>query len=498
MTDPMLLRAVRVAGAGRELLPTEDPVDILLADGRIADVAPTGALRTSAEVLDVGGAWVIPGLWDHHVHTVQWALSAQRERLGDAASPTEAAAIMADAAPGADGRRIGAGFRDAMWQARPALALLDAATGDVPTYLINADVHSVWLNTAALCRERFEDAHDDGLLREEDAFEISRRLNAVDDAVADTAVRAAADRAAARGVVGVVDFDMAWNAQAWRRRLEAGFDTHRVSFAVYPSDLDRAIAEGLRSGAAIADVPNGDLVRVGPLKVISDGSLGTRTAACSHAYDGGHGGRGGLTVPPDALRELLMRATGAGLNAAVHAIGDDAVTNALDVFAATGAAGTIEHAQLVPHADLARFARLGVAASVQPQHALDDRTLVDRLWASQTSIAYPLASLYAAGAGIRFGSDAPVSPLDPWCAIAAAVWRSGEDGEPWRPEERLEIGAALRACAHDGTGGAAAIAPGAVADLVVCGADPLTADDAGLRGMSVLATLVGGRVTFRA
>ncbi len=91
------------------------------------------------------------------------------------------------------------------------------------------------------------------MLREEDAFEISRRLNAADPAVADRAVSDAADRAAARGVVGLVDFDMAWNAEAWTRRLARGFDTHRVEFAVYPHDLDRAIAEGLVTGERIAD-----------------------------------------------------------------------------------------------------------------------------------------------------------------------------------------------------------------------------------------------------
>src|SRR5690606_3170561 len=117
------------------------------------------------------------------------------------------------------------------------------ATGTRPTYLINADVHSVWLNSAALRREGLAGRDDDGMLREEDAFEISRRLNAADDATADAAVMAASERAASRGITGLVDFDMAWNAEAWRRRAAAGFRAHRVEFAFYPELLQRAIDE---------------------------------------------------------------------------------------------------------------------------------------------------------------------------------------------------------------------------------------------------------------
>ncbi|MDR2998346.1 MAG: amidohydrolase family protein [Microbacterium sp.] len=492
MSADLLLRAVRVAGAGRELLPTDEPVDILIRDGVIADIAPSGNLKVRGEVFDGDGSWVIPGLWDHHVHTVQWALTAQREPLHDAVSAADAADRMSRVAPLTDGRRIGTGFRDALWPDDPSLDLLDRATGDVPTYLLNADVHSVWLNTAALRREGLEGQDDDGLLREEQAFEISRRLNAVDDAMADEAVAAASRRAAARGVVGLVDFDMGWNAGAWARRLEAGFDLHRVEFAVYPHHLEQAIAEGLRTGEALGE---SDLVRMGALKVIADGSLGTRTAACSHGYDDAPANHGALTVPPERLHELLGRAAAAGIEAAVHAIGDLAVTAALDAFTDTRQAGTIEHAQLVRHADLARFARLGVAASVQPWHAMDDQALVARLWAGQTSIAYPIASLHAAGAGIRFGSDAPVTPLDPWMAISAAVTRQGADGVPWHPEESVDIDVALRASSRHGTDGSSAVTPGAAADLAVCGKDPLTADASALRAMPIAATFVAGRRT---
>lgn len=483
----------RVSGAGRELLPTDEPVDVFLDDGRIADIAPTGALAPRGEVLDADGSFLIAGLWDHHVHVLQWALVAQRVALGHAESAAHAAKIMGDAEVGADGRRVGTGFRDALWADEPRLDVLDAATGEIPTYMINADVHSVWLNSAALRREGFE-PDGVGILREAPAFEISRRLNDVDPAAGDALVTTMARDAASRGVVGIVDLDMAWNEAAWQRRLSAGFDSLRVEFGVYPDFLERAIAEGLRTGDP-ARGTDSDLARVGSLKVITDGSLGTRTAACSHSYPGDPRNHGLLTVAPETLVELMTAATAAGLSCAIHAIGDIANSHALDAFALTGAVGTIEHAQLVAHADIPRFARLGVGASVQPEHAIDDRDLTDSIWAAQTALAYPLRALADSGANVLFGSDAPVSPLDPWAAMAAAVHRT-RDGRPaWRPEQGLDAATALAASTHGGSASGAVIEPGALADLALCETDPLTASEPALRGMRVSATLLQGRLT---
>ncbi|MCD2170021.1 amidohydrolase family protein [Microbacterium sp. JC 701] len=490
------VRAVRVAGPGREFLPTPEPVDLVLAGGLIVDIAPTGNLRPTGVVLDGEGGWLLPGLWDHHVHALQWALVADRVPLGEVSTAREAAAIMALAPTDDEGRRIGAGFRDGLWPDAPSLDLLDGVTGEVPTYLINADVHSVWMNSAAFRREGFEPAAS-GVVVEEDAFEISRRVNAGAPDAADRAVERMARAAAARGIVGLVDLDMTWNDEPWQRRVVRGFDTVRVSYGTYPQDLDRAIAEGLRTGDPVRGATN-DLVRVGPLKAITDGSLGTRTAACAHHYPGEVGNHGLLTVPPEQLVELMTRATAAGLECAIHAIGDLANAHALDAYARTGAVGTIEHAQLVAHADIPRFARLGVAASVQPEHALDDRDMTDAIWAEQSAQPYPLRALADSGANLRFGSDAPVAPLDPWAAMASAVFRTRDGREAWQPHQRVDIDTAIAASTAGGSTAPAEISPGALADLVIVGADPRTADERGLRAMPVRATLVAGRVTHGA
>ncbi|MDL9979573.1 amidohydrolase family protein [Microbacterium sp. ASV49] len=474
------------------MLPTSGPFDVFLESGEIADIAPAGVLRPRGEILDAAGRFLIPGLWDHHVHTTQWALTAQRADLGGAESAAHAARLVAASDLVPDGRRVGAGYRDALWAETPTLALLDELTGETPTYLLNADAHSMWLNSAAQRREGIS-TEADGILREEPAFEVSKRLNAVDPDVGDRLVTRMAKEAASRGVVGIVDLDMAWNEESWMRRLAAGFDTLRVEFGVYPDLLPRALAEGLRTGDPVRGADS-DLVTVGPLKVITDGSLGTRTAAVTHPYDGHDHGL--LTVRPAELRELMAAATAGGLRCAIHAIGDEANSRALDAFAATGAWGSIEHAQLVAHADIPRFARLGVAASVQPEHALDDRDMADALWAGQTSIAYPMRSLVDAGATLLLGSDAPVSPLDPWAAIAAAVFRARDGREPWRPEETVDAMTALGASTRAGSASPDALTPGAPADIAMCDIDPMTADDPALRAMRVSATLLAGRLTY--
>lgn len=486
------LRAVRVAGPGREFLPTDEPVDIVIAGGRIADIAPTGNLRPTGLVIDGEGGWLLPGLWDHHVHALQWALVADRVPLGGVSSAREAAAVMGATAV-SDGCRVGVGFRDGLWTDVPSLEMLDATTGVVPTYLINADVHSVWLNSAAFRREGFAPVAS-GMLREEDAFEISRRLNAVDPDVADRAVERMARAAAARGIVGLVDLDMTWNDGPWQRRAARGFDAVRVSYGTYPQHLDRAIAEGLRTGDLVRGAVD-DLIRVGPLKAITDGSLGTRTAACAHHYPGDVDNHGLLTVAPDELVEMMTRATAAGLECAIHAIGDVANSHALDAYALSGAVGTIEHAQLVAHADIPRFSRLGVAASVQPEHALDDRDMTDAIWAEQSAQPYPLRALVDSGANVRFGSDAPVAPLDPWAAMASAVFRTRDGRDAWHPHQRVDIGTAIAASTVGGSTAPAEISPGALADLVIVGADPLTADERSLRAMPVRTTLIAGRIT---
>ncbi|GAB5080647.1 amidohydrolase [Arthrobacter sp. AD-310] len=493
-----------MTGAGTDLVlasvlrpGSHSLLDVHVRYGSIAGICPAGTpVDGSRQVrtIDCGGRYLIPGLWDEHVHMTQWAMHANRLDLSAATTARAAAAAVGrfigrfrDGDDGAPLTAVGVGFRDALWPDAPSLALLDAATGGRPTALISHDLHCVWVNTAAARRFGLEVAAS-GLLREEPAFRLTRDLGRLPDELVDGWVDAAARAAAARGVVGVVDFEMTWNRDPWLRRMAGGFDALRVEAGVYPQDLDRAVADGMRTGLDIAG--SGGLLRVGPLKVLIDGSLNTRTAYCVDPYP--FGGHGLLTVPVDELRALLRRAADTGFLPAVHAIGDAANQVALDAFEWSGSGGRIEHAQFVRREDLARFGRLGVVASVQPVHALDDRDAADANWAGRTERAFPLRSLLDAGASLALGSDAPVAPLDPWAAISAATTRSAFDGrEPWQPQEAITREQALAASSRR----RGVVLEGGPADLVLLDADPLSVPDAGLAGMPVAATLVAGRVT---
>lgn len=469
--------------------------DIHLAGGAVSRITPAGAASVGAPgvpVADLEGRYVIPGLWDEHVHMTQWALTAKRVDLTGAASAREAAdavrAHLADAgAAGTDRTLVGVGFRDAIWPDVPTLDMLDTATQGAPAALLSHDLHCVWLNSAAA--ERYGIPVDStGLLREDQAFNLTRELGRLPDGIVDGWVREAGRAAAARGVVGIVDFEMTWNRDVWLRRIAEGFDALRVDAGVYPQDLDRAAAEGMRTGLVLHG--GAGLLRVGPLKVLIDGSLNTRTAYCVEPYP--HGGHGLLTVSEDELLVLLVRARESGFVPAVHAIGDGANEVALNAFAAAGISGRIEHAQFVRRQDFARFGQLGLTASVQPAHALDDRDAADANWAGRTDRAFPLRSLLAAGATLALGSDAPVAPLEPWTAMSAATTRARQDGRsPWHPEQALTRQEALAGSAR----GRDRIRVGDPADVAVLDGDPFTVSDGVFAAMPVAATLVGGRFT---
>jgi len=489
--NPLVLADARIPGRA-------EPVDVHLEGGRVAAITPVvvdaAATSPRARRLAVDGAWVIPGLHDRHVHFSQWAMVSRRLDLAGAVSAATAAALVAASVDAGDAEVVGFGYRDGLWPDAPSRAMLDAVSGDVPVVLVAADLHACWLNSAAARRfSAAEAAGESGVLREDDCFRVVRELDDVPDSVLDAWVADAAAAAAARGVVGITDYEMRWNRDDWARRVAGGLDLLRVSFGIYTQHLARAIAEGLRTGDEVPGT--GGLVTVGGFKVITDGSLNTRTAWCFDPYPGldeSEHPYGLATVPYDELVSLMRRADAAGITPAVHAIGDRANARVLDAFEAVGCTGSIEHAQLLRHEDVARFARLGIVGSVQPEHAMDDRDVADRYWTGRTDRAFMVAELAAAGVELALGSDAPVAPLDPWVAIAAAVGRTRDGREPWHPEQAIETHAALAAS----TGGRGAeIQVGAPADLAVVELDPLAASVDELRRMPVVTTLVGGRVT---
>ena len=477
MSD-LLLRDVRVVAIDAADGDPRDaePVDVLVRDGVIAAVGPD--LRPEGEAVpEVAGEGrhVIPGLWDTHVHMVQWGLGQTRLDTSGTAGPAEVLTRVADRlAWGFDsptGVLIGWGHRIGRWTEQPTVAALDHVTGDVPVALISGDGHHGWLNSAAL--RLVGGPPVTGVVVEADWFPLYDRLQRLHGAREESeyAVARAIQDAHALGVVGIVDLEFGRPWEQWRERTAEGTPPLRARTGVYPEGLEDAIRAGLRTGDPIRATDG--LVTMGPLKVITDGSLNTRTAWCCQPYADGHlldQPAGAANYPVEELVELLRRATGAGLEAALHAIGDAAVGAVLETFAQTGATGSIEHAQLVEPRDIRRWAALPqrVVASVQPAHLLDDRAVTEQCWPDRTDRTFALRSFLDAGVELTLGSDAPVSPLDPWLAMAAAVHRGPEAGESWHPEQEITGREAL-AASVDGQ----RVRVGDRGDLVLVDHDPL-------------------------
>jgi predicted amidohydrolase YtcJ len=495
------------------LVRTMDPAlptarALAIAGERVAGgVGTHEAALPTPDVVDLGGRCVVPAFTDSHVHFPTWSLAQRDVRLDGVTTLAEALARVR-ARPGS-GRWIrGTGWRSAEWDAEPTSAALDEVTGETPAALWSKDYHSLWLNSAALALaggdleveggvvERDDAGAPIGILREEAAWGFRSRFGAVDEDEWVDATRAGLRIAASRGVGAIHDKDGWLGAPAiFQRVAEREGLTLRVWQSVPYERLPELEALGLRSG--IGD----DFLRIGYLKVFMDGTLGSQTAWMLD-------GSGVQITSGEELAEIVRRAARAGWPLAVHAIGDRANREALDAFEATrdewasrGLRQRIEHAQCLAPEDVARFAELGVACSVQLSHAPSDRDLADRFWAGRTERAYAFRSLWDSGALVANGSDAPVEELDPLAGVRAGVLRTIDERPAWHPEQALTIEQALEASTVNPAWLAGderrrgKLLPGYLADLVVLSRDPLECPPEKLETVEVVATMVGGRWT---
>ncbi|MEW6278370.1 MAG: amidohydrolase [Candidatus Eremiobacterota bacterium] len=474
------------------------PADSLRCDGeRIVEVGRELQPRPGEPVHDMAGGVILPGLWDAHLHFLLWSLKLRQVDLSGCPDPHDFLARLGRAQ---DGDWLqGQGWTEAY----PTLEELDRATGDRPALLWRADLHSALANSAALRRAGVESGTPDpaggrierdhrgrptGMLRELAIGLVSRCIPDPSQAEVDQALRAACARLHALGVTAISDqrlkdHDDGVASRAAYRRLKLPL---RIHCNVAAHELD----------ALPDETPE---ARRGHVKFFSDGTLGSRTAAMLEPYEGETSGRGIWLTPVEGLREGFARSRRMGLPISVHAIGDAAVRTCLDLLEelgpAPGVPDRIEHVQFLSDRDLGRLAALGVTASMQPVHMLDDMDLSDRLVGPRSRTYYRLASLRRWGTRLAFGSDAPVADPNPWLGMHAAVQRRRPDRpEAWVPEERLDLPSALAAY----TAGAAeaagrkdlgVLSPGALADFAVIDREP---EPDNLLEIRVLSTVVGG------
>jgi hypothetical protein len=495
---------------------------VLVRNARIAAIGRAAELLEAgpgARVVDAAGGTVTPGLTDAHLHFVPWARARRQPDLGGARTRADALARVAAVLAGlpADGAPlVGRGWDESGWEALPERAALDALAPERPLILHRHDFHALWVNSAALAAagvtratpdpeggrfERDGSGAPTGLVREHavGAFRAleERAAPAVDDAL----LAEAAAALHAEGVTYVHDFQR--EHADWRRmRALAGSGRLRVLQQVGLEQLRDRAALGLVAGEG------DDWFRTGSLKLFADGTLGSRTAALLEPY-ADSGGRGMALLSPAELAAAVGEAAAAGFSVAIHAIGDAAVRHALDAIerhhaqlARLPLPPRVEHVQLLADADLPRFAGLGVAASMQPQHATTDAPVARAAWGSRCRMAYPWRSLLGAGARLAFGSDAPVEPPVARLGLAAAVARVGADGLPFEPTQAIPLDAVLTAYTQapaalaGGRLGPGRLEVGAPADLVVWDRDLHAAVPAGLAEARPRLTALAGEIVY--
>lgn len=496
-----------------------------IAGGRIAAVgqaAVKAATGPGTKVIDLNGAFVMPAFIDCHTHFLRGSnFLTEPEFLGVKTRQEFVDRIGAAVRGLPAGQWLTGGpWDEQRWGGElPRKEWVDGVTGDKPIAIPRTDLHSLFLNSAALklagidrntadvpggVIERDEKGEPTGVLKDNARDGVLKIIPPLTDAMIDDRIRGGVRHALSRGVAQVHNTEVDWSVQDSVRRLRARGSTGIRFYSMVP------LADWERMAALVkAEGRGDDWVRWGALKCVSDGSLGARTAKFYHPYVDAPDQRGVWAVPVETMREMIPAADAAGLNMTVHAIGDEANDTVLDIFAAAERTNgprdrrfRVEHAQHLAPGAWTKMARQKVIASVQPYHAADDgRWAVKRIGEERLNRTYAFKSLIDAGVKTCFGSDWPVAPLDPMTGIDAAVQRHTIDGanpDGWHPEQRVSIEDTL--IAYTATAAYAGfqedrlgrIAPGYLADITVLDRDLLTATPDQYLSTKVLRTFVDG------
>ncbi len=471
---------------------------------------------------DMKGRVLMPGFIDAHGHVME--LGFRKIELDLAETKTLADAlerIRAYAAANPDRRWIvGGGWNQETWGLGrfPTAAELDSAVGDRPVVLSRGDGHAIWVSTAAM-REagvtartvsppggRIEKtgAQPSGVFVDMAQALVQKVVPAPLPKERDSAFLKAQVALLSLGVTATAD--MGTSVDDWltyRRMGDRG--GLRVRIVSYGAGIDDTIRIG---GTGPTPWLYGDRLKLAGVKLYSDGALGSRGAWLKAPYADAPKERGLAFNTDTSLRNLMSRAAMDGYQIAVHAIGDAANAQALGAIEELGETykgdrrWRIEHAQVVDPADLPRFGRNSIVASMQPVHQTGDRTMAEaRLGPARLTGAYAWATMLRNGATLAFGSDYPVESPDPFAGWAAAFTRTGADGQPfggWQPQEAVTreqawaaftIGASRAGFAEKQFG---SLQPGQRADFIIVDRDPIQAGATELRQTKVEETWVGG------
>lgn len=502
--------------------------DTVQAVGDSAVIAALAGLST--RVLANGEGMVVPGFMDGHLHFTDGGFQLAGVDLRPANSPEEfIARLKAFALERQPGQWIlGGDWDHERWPGAPLprREWIDSVTPDNPVFVNRLDGHMGLANTAALRAAGLGRAAKDipggvivrdprtgeltGVLKDAAMLPVDRAMPQPTDVQRDAALRRALVHAASRGVtafvhVSVVPADLG----TYLRAKAAGSLTARAAL-YFPLETWRTVAD------TAARLGRGDdWVWIGGVKGYVDGSLGSTTALFYAPYADDPKTSGVLVTPEDSLRAWIGAADSAGLQVVMHAIGERANGLLLDIYDSVAQAHgprdrrfRIEHAQHLRRQDIDRIARLGVIASMQPYHVIDDgRWAEKRIGPERITTTYAFRSLLDRKAHLAFGSDWTVAPIDPILGIYAAVTRRTLDGkhpDGWIPAEKIGVEGALRAYTSGDAYGVFAeqtrgrLTPGFKADLVLLDRDLTRIPPEAIERVAVRATVVGGRVVYQA
>ena len=497
--------------------------DTVSAVGDSAEIA--GLVRPDTRVLANPGGLVTPGFMDGHLHFLDGGFQLASVDLRPADAKAEfierVAAFASERKPGE--WIVGGDWDHERWPGTPLphRSWIDSVTPDNPVLLYRLDGHMALANSAALRLARVDRRTRDipggvivrdpsgeltGVLKDEAMGPVQDVIPSPTEAQRDAALTRALEHAAARGVTAFAHVSVPLSELgAYLRAKRAGTLTARAAL-YFPIEHWRQVAD------TVAKIGRGDdWVWIGGVKGYMDGSLGSTTALFYEPYEDDPSTPGVLTTPEDSMRAWVGAADSAGLQVVVHAIGERANGLLLSIFDSVARAHgqkdrrfRVEHAQHLRREDISRFAQLGVIASMQPYHAVDDgRWAEKRIGPERIQTTYAFRSLLDRGAVLAFGSDWTVAPIEPLLGISAAVTRrtlDGENPEGWVPQERISVEEALRAYTAGNAYGVFAegrrgkLAPGFLADLVLLDRDLTRIPPEEIERATVKATVVGGRV----
>jgi len=496
----------------------------ILAVGSNADIAPY--LTASTTLVD-GGALVVPGFIDTHVHFLDGGEALESVQLRDVTSREQFRQRFADYVETIEpGEWIlgGAWDHEAWGGELPTREWVDDLTPDNPVWVFRLDGHMALGNSLALAAGgvdadsldvpggeivRDEEGRPTGLLKDNAMNPVYAAVPPPPEARRDRQLRAALAYLAANGVTTVHDMSNFDSLAVFRRAHARDELTVRIYAAVPLSEWQDLVHD-------IAENGRGDeMLTTGALKGFMDGSLGSHTAAMLEPFTDAPDDLGMLINPVDDMRGWVTAADAAGLHVAVHAIGDSAIRDLLDIYLDAAEKNgrrdrrfRMEHAQHIHPDDLHRFAAQDVVASMQPYHAIDDGRWAERVIGPERSATtYAFRSLIDSGAHVSFGSDWFVAPASVIEGIYAAVTRRTLDGahpDGWVPEQKVTVEEALRAYTVAGAYASfdednrGRLKAGMLADFVVLDRDLTTIDVDDIRGTKVLRTVVGGRSVFDA